>query len=137
MEFLDKVKKVASDVKTVSSKQSKKLYSIAKLNLEIVEKQNKVKNLYKEIGFEAYKTHKNSGDVLAAIGEMLLSIDSLEDEIAKLRKNVDDIKNTEEVGVEDIPEADSEAQEADIYDGQSQYVEAETEPIDPVEDDAQ
>ena len=47
MEFLDKVKKVASDVAAVSSKQSKKLYSIAKLNLEIVEKQNSVKNLYK------------------------------------------------------------------------------------------
>ena len=38
MEFLDKVKKIASDVATVSSKQGKKIYSIAKLNLEIVEK---------------------------------------------------------------------------------------------------
>ena len=67
MEFLDKVKKVASEVKAVSSKQSKKLYSIAKLNLEIVEKQNNVKNLYKEIGFEAYKAHKDGEDVLGEI----------------------------------------------------------------------
>ena len=133
MEFLDKVKKVASDVASVSSKQSKKLYSIAKLNLEIVEKQNSVKNIYKEVGFEAYKAYKQGENIAEAIQENLNKIDVLEDEIAVLRKNIDDIKATEEVGVEDIPTADSEAVEADVYDGQSQYVEAETEPIDPAE----
>lgn len=133
MEFLDKVKKVASDVASVSSKQSKKLYSIAKLNLEIVEKQNSVKNIYKEVGFEAYKAYKQGENIAEAIQENLKKIDLLEDEIAVLRKNIDDIKSTEEVGVEDIPAADSEAVEADVYDGQSQYVESETEPIDPAE----
>ena len=133
MEFLDKVKKVAADVAVASSKQSKKLYSIAKLNLEIVEKQNNVKALYKEIGFEAYKAYKREVKIEDAVKEMLSKIDSLEEEIAFLRKTIDDIKNTEEVGVEDFPAADSEAVEADVYDGQSEYVEAETEPIDPVE----
>ena len=133
MEFLDKVKKVASDVAAVSSKQSKKLYSIAKLNLEIVEKQNSVKNLYKEVGFEVYKAYKANSDVEQAAKEMLEKIDFLEDEIASLRKTIDEIKNTEEVGVEDTPAEDSEAIEADVYDGQSEYVESETEPIDPVE----
>lgn len=133
MEFLDKVKKVAADVKAVSSKQSKKLYSIAKLNLEIVEKQNSVKALYKEVGFEAYKTHKENGNIAEAVKEMLGKIDSLEEEIAILRKTIDDIKSTEEVGVEDVPTADADAVEADVYDGQSQYDEAETEPIDPIE----
>lgn len=133
MEFLDKVKKVAADVKAVSSKQSKKLYSIAKLNLEIVEKQNSVKALYKEVGFECYKTYKGNGNIAEAVSEMLKKIDFLEDEIAVLRKTIDDIKSTEELGVEDTPIEDSEAFEADVYDGQSQYVEAETEPIDPIE----
>lgn len=133
MEFLDKVKKVAADVKAVSSKQSKKLYSIAKLNLEIVEKQNSVKALYKEVGFECYKTYKGNGNIAEAVSEMLKKIDFLEDEIAVLRKTIDDIKSTEELGVEDTPVEDSEAFEADVYDGQSQYVEAETEPIDPIE----
>ncbi len=132
MEFLDKVKKVAADVASVSSKQSKKLYSIAKLNLEIVEKQNSVKNIYKEVGFEAYKAYKQGENIAEVIQENLKKIDLLEDEIAVLRKDIDDIKSTEEVGVEDIPAADSEAVEADVYDGQSQYVEAETEPIDEV-----
>lgn len=133
MEFLDKVKKVAADVAAVSSKQSKKLYSIAKLNLEIVEKQNSVKNLYKEIGFEAYRAYKANSNIEESVKGMLEKIDSLEEEAAVLRKTIDDIKSTEEVGVEDVPAADSEAVEADVYDGQSEYVEAETEPIDPVE----
>ncbi len=134
MEFLDKVKKVAADVAAVSSKQSKKLYSIAKLNLEIVEKQNNVKNLYKEVGFEAYKAFKGGENIAESIKDALVKIDALEEEIAVLRKNIDDVKTSEEVGVEDIPSADSEAFEADVYDGQSEYVESETEPIDPVEE---
>ena len=133
MEFLDKVKKVASDVAAVSSKQSKKLYSIAKLNLEVVEKQNSVKNLYKEVGFEVYKAYKENANMRDAILPLLEKIDSIEERIAFLRKTIDDVKNTEEVGVEDAPSVDSEAVEADIYDGQSEYVEAETEPVDPVE----
>lgn len=130
MEFLDKVKKVATDVAAASSKQSKKLYSIAKLNLEVVEKQNSVKNLYKEVGFEAYKAFQEGNDVKEAILPLLKKIDSIEEKIAIVRKTIDDIKNTEEVGVEDTPSADSEAVEADVYDGQSEYVESETEPVD-------
>ncbi len=133
MEFLDKVKKVATDVAAASSKQSKKLYSIAKLNLEVVEKQNSVKNLYKEVGFESYKAFQEGSDVKEAILPLLEKIDSIEEKIAFIRKTIDDIKNTEEVGVEDSPSADSEAVEADVYDGQSEYVESETEPVDPVE----
>lgn len=130
MEFLDKVKKVATDVATASSKQSKKIYSIAKLNLEVVEKQNSIKNLYKEVGFEAYKAFQEGSDVKEAILPLLTKIDSIEEKIAIIRKTIDDIKKTEEVGVEDEPIADSEAVEADVYDGQSEYVESETEPID-------
>ena len=67
---------------------------------------------------------------MEAIKEMLENIDSYEEEIAVLRKKIDDIKNTEEVGVEDVPAEDTEAIDADVYDGQSEYDESETEPID-------
>lgn len=133
MEFLDKVKKVATDVAAASSKQSKKLYSIAKLNLEVVEKQNSVKALYKEVGFEAYKAFQEEKDVKEAILPLLEKIDSIEEKIAIIRKTIDDVKTTEEVGVEDAFTSDSDAFEADVYDGQSEYVEAETEPVDPIE----
>ena len=132
MEFLDKVKKVASNVASASSKQGKKLYSIAKLNLEVAEKQNAVKNLYKEIGFEAYKAFKDSQDVIETITPLLEKIDSIEEQIAVIRKTIDDVKNTEEAGVDDAPIVE-ETLDADVYDGQSEYVESETEPVDPIE----
>ena len=130
MDFLEKVKKVASDVASTTSKKSKELYSISKFKLEIVEKQNKVKAIYKEVGFEAYKAFKEDGKVMEAIEELLNQIDSYEEQVAVLRKKIDDLRNSEEVGVEDIPVDDSQAVEADVYDGQSEYDEAETEPID-------
>ena len=103
------------------------------INLEVVEKQNSVKNLYKEVGFEVYKAYKENANMRDAILPLLEKIDSIEERIAVLRKTIDDVKNTEEVGVEDAPSADSEAVEADVYDGQSEYVESETEPVDGVE----
>ena len=130
MDFLEKVKEVASSIAAVSVRKGKEFRDIAKIKLEIADKQNKVKNLYKEIGFEAYKAFKRDGQVMEAIKEMLENIDSYEEEIAVLRKKIDDIKNTEEVGVEDVPAEDSEAIDADVYDGQSEYDESETEPID-------
>ena len=133
MEFFDKVKKVASDVAAVSSKQSKKLYSITKIKLEIAEKQNAVKSLYKEIGFDAYKAYKAQSDITEFIKNKLQQIDLIEEEIAYLRKNIDDIKNIEEIGVEDIPADDIEAEDAVFVEEQTEYDEAETEPIDPIE----
>ncbi len=133
MEFLDKVKKVAADVAVASGKQGKKLYGVAKIKLEIAEKQNNVKALYKEIGFDAYKAYKANTDVVEYIKEKLLAIDAIEEEIAVLRKKADDIKNTDEVGVDDISYADEDAQDAEVFDAQQEYDEAETEPIEPIE----
>ena len=133
MEFFDKVKKVALDAAAVSSKQSKKLYSITKIKLEIAEKQNAVKSLYKEIGFDAYKAYKAQSDITEFIKNKLEKIDLIEEEIAYLRKNIDDIKNIEEIGVEDISTEDIAAEDAVVVEDESEYDEAETEPIDPIE----
>lgn len=133
MEFFDKVKKVAAEVAVASGKQGKKLYDVTKIKLEIAEKQNNVKALYKEIGFDAYKAYKANTDVVEYIKEKLMAIDAIEEEIAVLRKKADDIKNTQEVGVEDIAYADEDAQDAEVFDAQQKYDEAETEPIEPIE----
>ncbi len=133
MEFLDKVKKVAAEVAVASGKQGKKLYGVTKIKLEIAEKQNNVKALYKEIGFDAYKAYKANADIAEYIKEKLMAIDALEEEIALLRKKADDIKNTDEVGVEDISYSDEDAQDAEVFDAQQEYDEAETEPIEPIE----
>ncbi len=133
MEFFDKVKKVAADVAVASGKQGKKLYGVTKIKLEIAEKQNNVKALYKEIGFDAYKAYKANTDIAEYIKEKLMAIDAIEEEIALLRKKADDIKNTYEVGVEDEPSADEYAEDAIYVDAQQEYDEAETEPIEPIE----
>ena len=133
MEFFDKVKKVAAEVAVASGKQGKKLYDVTKIKLEIAEKQNNVKALYKEIGFDAYKAYKANTDVVEYIKEKLMAIDAIEEEIAVLRKKADDIKNTQEVGVEDIAYADEDAQDAEVFDAQQEYDETETEPIEPIE----
>ena len=128
MDFFDKVKKTAASVVAVSGKESKRIYSIAKLKLEIGEKQNAVKSLYKEIGFDAYKAYKANISVEETIKEKLLEIDSLEDEIASLRKKVDDVKNTDEVGIDDIEVDDALAEDAVVVDDVE-----EAEPIEPIE----
>ena len=133
MEFFDKVKKVAIDVAAVSSKQSKKLYSITKIKLEIAEKQNDVKTLYKEIGFDAYRAYKTGSNIVEHISAKLERIDAIEEEIAILRKSIDDIKNTQELGVEDIPTEDESAHDAVVLDQQSDFNEDEVDPIDPIE----
>lgn len=131
MEFFDKVKKVATDVAAVSSKKSKKVYAITKLKLEVAEKQKAVKDLYKEIGFDAYKAYKANSDIVEYISEKLAKIDALEDEMAYLRKDIDDIKNTDEVGIDEIFESDEIAQDAQVI--EDDFDETETEPIDPIE----
>ena len=66
MEFFDKVKKTAISVAKVSTRESKKLYSVARLNLEITENQNKIKALYKEIEITG-RLLKESGRRLRSI----------------------------------------------------------------------
>lgn len=128
MEFLEKVKKTVASVAAVSVREGKKVSAIAKLKIEVADKQNKVKALYKEIGYEAYKAHTAGEDILASIQPKLVEIDIIEKEIAELRVKIASVKNTDEVGVEDVETADEDAVEADVVDE-----DIETEPIDPIE----
>ena len=96
MEFFETVKQVASDVATVSAKQSKKLYIIAKLKLEIIEKQNIVKNLHKQIGMDAYSAYSEDGDIVEAIKGKLQQISLAETEIEELKQKIAMVKTENE-----------------------------------------
>ncbi len=126
MDFLEKVKKTATSIAKVSQRESKKLYSIAKLKMEVTEKENKVKKLYKEIGYDAYRAHQAKEDIVLHISKKLAEVDVLEDEISELREKIDNIKDFEEVGVEDVT-YDEEAADAEIVDDDD------VEPIDTIE----
>lgn len=135
MEFFDKVKTIASDAYETAGKKGKELYTTAKIRLEIAEKQKDVKNLYKEIGFEAYKAYRAEVDVLEHITPKFKRIDALEEEIAALRERAESIKNTEEAGIDDTaPDAPIEdAEPTEESAPQQDDEEAESEPIEPIE----
>ena len=135
MEFFDKVKKTAISVAKVSTRESKKLYSVARLNLEITENQNKIKALYKEIGVDAYKAHKAKKNIARRIRAKLEKIDAYEAEIKALREQIEMIKSTDELGVDDSFDAETEIQDAEIVEDEADVEdeEIETEPIDPIE----
>ena len=135
MEFFDKVKKTAISVAKVSTRESKKLYSVARLNLEITENQNKIKALYKEIGVDAYKAHKAKKNIARRIRAKLEKIDAYEAEIKALREQIEMIKSTDELGVDDSFDAETEIQDVEIVEDEADVEdeEIETEPIDPIE----
>ena len=132
MEFFDKVKTIASDAYETAGKKGKELYTTAKIRLEIAEKQKDVKNLYKEIGYKAYRAEV---DVLEHITPKFKRIDALEEEIAALRERAESIKNTEEAGIDDtVPDAPIEdAEPTEESAPQQDDEEAESEPIEPIE----
>lgn len=119
MEFFETVKQVASDVATVSAKQSKKLYIIAKLKLEIIEKQNIVKNLHKQIGMDAYAAYSQDGDIVQAIKGKLKQISLAETEIEELKQKIAMVKAEYEES-----EYDTSFNESDEYE-EAEYEDAE------------
>ena len=137
MEFFDKVKKTAISVAKVSTRESKKLYSVARLNLEITENQNKIKALYKEIGMDAYKAYKDKKNIARRIRAKLEKIEAIEAVIEKLRQKIETVKATDELGVDDYYDDSAEVQDAEIVeDDDAEEIEdeeIETEPIDPIE----
>ncbi len=134
MDFFDRVREAASNIKGTTEKKSKELYNITKLKVAIADKQSTVKKIYREIGYEAYKAYKEGADVQEAIIARLKKIDSIEDYIASLNKQIDDIKTMNPVGVDDIESPDELAEEADFEETSlSDDDEIDAEPIEPIE----
>lgn len=115
MEFFETVKQVASDVATVSAKQSKKLYNIAKLKLEVVEKQNVVKNLHKQIGMDAYAAYSKDADIVEAIEDKLKQISLEEAEIEELKNKIAMVKAEQEESGYDVSFNESDEYEEAEY----------------------
>ena len=132
MDFLNRVKEAALDVAEKTEKKSKEIYSVAKLRLAIADKQNTVKKLYKEIGYTAYIAYKEKADIAQAAAAKLERVDALEDEIAGLRKKIDEARALSPEGVEDIPVSDDSAEDADFEENAPADDDG-AEPIEPIE----
>ena len=156
MGFFDKFKEVASDFASVAGKKGKEfcsvagdkisdaadktgkkgkeLYNIAGFKIEIANKQNAIKKIYREIGEAAYEAYSEKADIVSAIAESLAKISALENEIEALKEKIEQEKSLEEVGVDDIPAADSTAEEAEFTaDNASEFDASEVEPMDTID----
>lgn len=127
MDFLNKIKSFASNAADTAGQKGREIYASTKIKLEIADKQNSVKTLYKEIGYEAYKAYREQADVIERITPKFTEIDELEDAIANLRKNLQDT-TVEEMGVEYMEVDDEDAQDAEISEDED-----DSEPIEPIE----
>lgn len=126
MDYLEKIKAFASNAAELIGQKSKEAYGVAKVKLAITEKQNKVKELYKQIGFDAYKAYRSETDIIGQISPLFKDIDALEEEIALLKQRADEIKSASDADADvEIIEADAE-----IDKEQAEYDEAEKEPVD-------
>ena len=146
MEFLEQLKKTVTSVAKVSGRESKKLYAVTKLKLEITEKKNREKALFKEIGFDAYKAYRNGKSVTKRIRAKLEEVDAIEDAFEILSSRIELIKNTDEFEGEEFAEEifDEVYEEAEVLDDEEETDDSEeesvddeedpeTEPIDPIE----
>ena len=124
MDYLEKIKAFASNAAELIGQKSKEAYGVAKVKLAITEKQNKVKELYKQIGFDAYKAYRSETDIVQQISPLFKDVDALEEEIALLKQKAEDIKTSSDADIE-IIEADAELDKE-----QAEYDEADKEPVD-------
>lgn len=95
MEFINKVAQTVSKTYHVTAQQTEKLAKKMKLNAILDENQEKIEDLYQEIGKIVYQKHvldTDDQDKIVYIEEELMNecskIDSLADEIADTRKEL-------------------------------------------------
>lgn len=123
-EFIEKVKQTTLSVAAVSAREGKKLYSITKLSLEMAEEKSKIKALYKEIGVDAYKAHKEKKNIEKRIRAKLERIDELEAKVAVLRKKIEVIKAYDALDEDDYYDVDDTSWDDELF-SEDSYAEEE------------
>lgn len=100
-EMFDKLKEQAYKAKDGAVKITKSVIektnnvvNQTKLSFAISETQNKIKEIYTEIGKSAYEQYKSTGEAEDKIIEKFGMIDALSDEIAELKERLAQLKET-------------------------------------------
>ncbi len=92
MAFLDDFKFMATDAAQLASKKVNEVYGIAKIKMEIGEKQSNLRNLYKELGEIVYKNIKEQTEDADAVEDKIMEIDYVVEDIANLKKQYREVK---------------------------------------------
>lgn len=93
MDFMDNMKRVASETAQAAVKKSGELVETAKIKYAIFDLKNEIKKTYEEIGRELYRQYSENADAAECVRQKCLRIDALNHEIAQLSRKLGDLKN--------------------------------------------
>ncbi len=93
MAFIENALQKASDAALFAGKKANEAYSAAKTKMEIAEKKNYLKTLYRELGEITYKGYKNSDSDMNEIEDKIAEIDIATEKIEELEKEYGKMKN--------------------------------------------
>lgn len=93
MAFIENALQKASETALLAGKKANEAYSSAKIKMEIAEKKNCLKNLYRELGEITYKGYKNADGDVNEIEDKIAEIDIVSEQIAELEKECGKMKN--------------------------------------------
>lgn len=88
----DKIKNSIQDGAEAIVNKSKDLAEISKLNVKIISFENKIKELYKEIGEEFYSQYKEDKRENNKILKLCKEIEEIEKDIKHMKKKIENIK---------------------------------------------
>jgi ribosomal protein L40E len=93
MAFFEHLGKKVSEAAQVAAKKSSELVEVTKLNSNINSEENKIKELYQQIGKNVYEKFVGGEDVFAEANDTCLEIKSKEEIIAGLKQKILEIRN--------------------------------------------
>lgn len=93
MDFNKFVKKTKEATMNVG-KKANDLVEITKLNLEIVDLENEIEDLYQEIGIFVFNSYKNNIEIPEIIKEKCKVIEEKSEKVAELKQKVSEYKST-------------------------------------------
>ncbi len=116
-EMFDKLKAQASKLKDSAVKITKTVVdktnnvaSQTKIKFAISETQDKIKDIYAEMGKTVYDKYKSEGDICECMAEKCTKIDALFEEVAELNKQLAELKETVK-----CPQCDAYNNADDVY----------------------
>ncbi|MBE6568731.1 MAG: hypothetical protein E7658_00765 [Ruminococcaceae bacterium] len=92
MAFFDDLKKNAKTAADATKKKTNELTAIAKATMAVKSEENKMTELYKEIGRLFYEAERDGTDNAEVIAEYIMQIDKSKAKVASLKKKIASLK---------------------------------------------
>jgi rubrerythrin len=94
MAFFDNLSKKVGEAAKTAAKKSGELVETTKVNMAISSEEDKIKDIYTEMGKYTYSKYKGGENVDAAMLQSCQQIDGIEENIVSLKEKLMQIKNS-------------------------------------------